>query len=334
VAYVRPFTPPGLVIKETLTGARIATISPPRGSQFVQLAGAADDRTFVAGTLPAANSNPLLPVTWYLLRISPGGKPTYRLTRLALPDMSSWYIMRIALSASGRDLAMALVPMGANRAPARVLRIYSVATGKLLRDWSTNDTAAFGPPLKFSVQPSGISLSWTDGDRALAFSAVAVNSRTGSYQERLLDVTTLPGDLIADSRVIWSAPAAGTTAAGCGVADATSPPPTSLLVTPDAQTVVCTYRGPFEIHTTVPMPITIKWLAYSVATKTARIRYQVRFDALSDITGGVLWADPSGDTMIVTWSSAPDSTHVGVVSKGTFTPLPSLPAAAIGAPAW
>jgi hypothetical protein len=280
------------------------------------------------------NGKPWEAVTWYLLRISPGGKEAYRLTRLNLPDMRAWVIQGIALSASGHDLAVALMSAGANGTPACVLRIYSVATGKLLHSWSTNDRAAFGPLYSDSLPLSGISLSWTDGDRSLAFPA-AIGSGNGQYQERLLHVTTRSGDLMAESRVIWSAPAAGTTEAGCGVPDATSPPPTSLLVTPDAQTVVCTYRGPFEIHSTVPVPITIKWLAYSVATKTARIRYQVRFDALAAvIEGGVLWADPSGDTMIVKWSNAPDSTHVGVVSRGRFTPLPSLPAAAIGAPAW
>jgi hypothetical protein len=69
--------------------------------------------------------------------------------------------------------------------------------------------------------------------------------------------------------------------------------------------------------------------------QTARTRYQVRFDALAQVfAGGVLWADPSGDTIIVWWSSAPGSAHAGVVSRGRFTPLPSMPAAAVGAPAW
>jgi hypothetical protein len=109
----------------------------------------------------------------------------------------------------------------------------------------------------------------------------------------------------------------------------------SLLVTADGRTVVCTGRSPFRTHNQVPVHITIRWLVYSVAAKMVRTGYQVRFDALAQVvTGGVLWADPSGDTMIVTWSTAPDSTHVGVLSRGRFTPLPPMPAAAIGVPAW
>jgi hypothetical protein len=303
---------------------------------FAYVTGAADDRTFVADTMPATHdSNPAQAVTWYLLRISPGGTPAYRLTRLALPDMRSWGIRAIALSASGRDLAMALVPAGANDVPARVLRIYSVATGKLLRGWSTNDVGVFGALLNDPWPQSEPPLWWTDGDRALAFPAAGINSGTGDYQVRLLEMTTSPGDLIADSRIIWSARADGATASNCGVPDATSPLPMSLLVTADGKTVVCTDRSPFLTHDQVPVRNTIRWLAYSVAAKTVRTRYQVRFDALTQVVvGGVLWADPSGDTMIVTWSSAPDSTHPGVVSRGRFTPLPSMPAAAIGGPAW
>ena len=333
-----PRSSPGLVIKDTLTGARLATIAPPHGSMFAHVAGAADDRTFVAGTMLATRiGNPSQAVTWYLLRISPGGTPAYRLTRLALPDMRSWFIQGIALSASGRDLAMALIPAHFNGHPERVLRIYSVATGELLRGWSTNEFAVFGPSYNGPGPwpQSELPLWWTDGDRALAFPAAGFNSRTGYYQERLLDVTTSPGDLIADSRIIWSAPPARATAPSCGFPDATLPRPISLLVTADGKTVVCTDRSPFPTHDQVPVRITIRWLAYSVAAKTVRTGYQVNFDALTQIvTGGVLWADPSGDTMIVSWSTAPDSTHLGVVSRGKFTPLPSMPAAAIGAPAW
>jgi hypothetical protein len=331
-----PRSSPGLVIKDTLTGARLATIAPPHGRMFAHVTGAADDRTFVAETMPAAHSfNPAQPVTWYLLRISPGGTPAYRLTRLALPDMRSWSIQGIALSASGRDLAMALIPAPTELPPKRVLRIYSVATGRLLRGWSTNDFAVFGPVYNDSSSRPELPLWWTDGDRAVAFPAAGFNSRTGFYQERLLDVMTRTGDLIADSRIIWSAPPAGPTGDSCGVPDATSPLPMSLLVTADGKTVVCTDRSPFLTNDQVPVRNTIRWLAYSVAAKTVHTRYQVRFDALIGVVmGGVLWADPSGDTIIITWSTAPDSTHLGVVSRGKFTPLPSMPAAAIGAPAW
>ena len=79
-------SPPAvLAIGETLTGKRLATITPPRGSRFVGVTGAADDRTWVVSTMHTSlRASPALSVTWYLLRFTPGAG--YTLSKLAIPD--------------------------------------------------------------------------------------------------------------------------------------------------------------------------------------------------------------------------------------------------------
>jgi hypothetical protein len=55
-------SPEGLVVGDTFTGARLATIPPPRGSTFAGVTGAADDRTFVVDTtLATGNGSPPWP---------------------------------------------------------------------------------------------------------------------------------------------------------------------------------------------------------------------------------------------------------------------------------
>jgi hypothetical protein len=333
-----------LAIGDLFTGARLATIAPPAGSTFANVTGAADDRTFVADTMPIRrNSKPsATAVTWYLVRISPGAAPGYQMSRLSLPDMRSWTIQGVALSASGDELAMALTPAQSGL-PARVLQIYSVATGTLLRTWSTTDTAAFAG--SFATVPGMAAttpLYWVDGDRALAFPAQQVppagtQGKAGPQTERLLDVTASGGDLIADSRVIWTeSPATQATGAGCSL-------DTSLLVTPDAKTVVC---GAVSFVTlsgsgnNTHERITLRWLAYSVPATTARTLYQatVETKVASGASIAVLWASPSGDTVIVDWGVARNTEppgNLGLVSHGTFTPLPSVPSFLhIPGPAW
>lgn len=51
-AYYAAMAATGLVIGDTITGARLATLPPPRGTSFVGVTAAADDRTFVVSTVP------------------------------------------------------------------------------------------------------------------------------------------------------------------------------------------------------------------------------------------------------------------------------------------
>ena len=199
-----------LVIGDTFTGKRLATIAPPRGTSWGSMTGAADDRTFVVSNIPTGDyAHGGVPVTWYLLRVTPGQNPGYRLTRLAIPDMKTWCVEAIGLSESGKELAMTLAPVPTSSDPNPalwVLRTYSVATGKLVGNWSVNGTTS----LDVGITVPGIespTLKWVNGDRAIAFYTYNGTSDTSPAipeSVRLLNVTGGSGNLIADSTFIWS----------------------------------------------------------------------------------------------------------------------------------
>jgi hypothetical protein len=216
--------PFSLVVGDTITGKKIATVPAPPGGTFAGVSGAADDRTFVVGSEPGSpgdESASIEPRTWYLLRIEPGSAHPARLTRLPIPVTTlGTDVEAIALSPDGSKLAVAVqpgYPTDAVAAPA-YLRVYSVATGATLRSWSTGDgNAAFGGPT-YAVPDRNDVLFWRDDGSALSFiSSWTVGSRNpdgspvlpSSVQARKIRVhTTLRvleaggagNDLIADSR--------------------------------------------------------------------------------------------------------------------------------------
>jgi hypothetical protein len=321
----KSFPPPGnVVVGETLTGKRLATIAPPNGSEFVGVTGAADDRTFVVSTIRiAGNGTPSHPVTWYLLRIEPGSTPHYRLTRLAIPDMRSWAVQAIALSGSGREIAMTLFPAKHEAGtPYWELRIYSVATGKLLGSWSANDPTRFS----LAVTVPGLQdqpLSWSNGDRVVNFPTFEPGNPTRE-SERMLFVIEKDGNLLADSVVLWPMPPSlGANAPGCL--------PLSPLMTAGGRTVVCATISVSSGNKDTRR-VTFAWLAYDITRPTVpHVRYKVTVDAPSSYAtlSRVLWSDPSGSTLIVEWAAARSLTastgHYGVVSHGTLRPLPAVP---------
>ena len=139
---------------------------------------------------------------------------------------------------------------------------------------------------------------------------------------RTLDVSASGGNLIADSRILWSEvppETDGYSSGGCsGFQDA--------LVSADGETVMCTSSyGP---DTGRPagkiVPWHLAWLATSVAApKTARPVYAFTIDAPIGAQGWLfaLWSNASGSTMIGSWyfgSSTTPPVHFGVMSHGTF----------------
>jgi hypothetical protein len=133
-----------------------------------------------------------------------------------------------------------------------------------------------------------------------------------------------PGhDLIADSRLAWSIKTflnvPKTYPLTCAV-------DIQVTVTADG-TVVCGANGVFRV----------------VKQRTpGRIRtlYQVIVETPTPegASIAVLWAGPSGDTVIVDWGVARDTEppgNLGLASHGTFTPLPSVPSFLfVPGPAW
>jgi hypothetical protein len=292
--------------------------------------GAADDRTFVVSTMPVDPTvQPSLPVAWYLLRIAPGGAPGYRLTRLAIPDMKSWAVEAIAVSGSGNELAMTLLPAARHLDPGGwELRTYSVATGKLLGSWSLSGSATLSASVAFpgdQDQPLG----WADGDRAVAFQYFdTIGTKASVLREsaRLLDVAARSGDLIADSQIIWS-----TLMTGGGQPVAHQCYPGTPRVTADGKSVLCS-TGPVGAKQGRSR-VTLEWLASATTgPEVPRVLYEVIVDVPFGIqtVSGVSWAGTSGGPVIAFWSDSPgvsSDTHFGVIRHGQFLPLPPVPIA-------
>jgi hypothetical protein len=296
------------VIGDTLTGKTLATIKPPAGGNLIGVSGAANDRTFVVEAQDLGS----YACTWSLLRITPGTARGYGLTRLPLGDVCASEIMGISLSDSGSELAVVVMPKpGGVVTPGTepVLRIYSVASGRLLHEWRVN------------VGNLG-NLSWADDDRELAFSTTLSDDSPDESAMRLLNVTAPGANVLADSRVAWSPGS-----------KASSGSPMILGWAPrlsaDGTTVVYPATAGKDRHT-------LRWLAYSVSDPAkARVLYQVTVPSADSTMSGISWVSPSGSTLIIDWAATPTATitpaesHVGVVRDGTFTRL-TLPASVTG----
>ena len=150
------------VLGNTLTGRRLLTIRAFGTDKFVTVSAAADDRTFVLG----ANPNPQPPAIpsateWYLVHVTPGAtfRATERKLRIPGPGKDDW-IAATALSPDGRQVAVLGTYEGAGSAPLTMwVRVYSVATGTLLRSWSG---------LLNTTSGGYTTLAWTDRGRQLA----------------------------------------------------------------------------------------------------------------------------------------------------------------------
>jgi hypothetical protein len=342
-----------LAVGDTFTGARLATLTPARGNSFAAVTAAADDRTFVVATQPIATGAPdnrVPPRTWYLLRVAPGTSSQLRLTRLPIPDLKGDDLLAVALSGSGRQLAVGFIPNYATSPTSPVqLRIYSVTTGKLERAWSTSDRTVFGGPGRVA-QSVNTALTWVDDDRALAFPTISTASNPRKHEDvthetmRLLDMSADGSDLIAASRVIWSTQ--GVLNQVTDYAGQLSCANTFInpMLTADGKTIVCAaLEFPNPPRTlTAPGRWTLAWLAYSTSDPTvARTLAQVSVDASRENSPSIdlLWADSSGGTLIGTWSieaaiaqgrggspymPAADRPHWGVIADGKFRQLTTM----------
>ena len=185
VSWMQP-NRPYLAVSDTVTGALLSTVTSPRGVVLQAVYGtAADDRTFiVTGYRPrGADAG----TQWYLLRITSGSKTTARLVPLPIPVVT--VPAGVALSPDGTKLAIALPGTPAH------LRIYSVATGALLRTWS-----APGQILPVKSAPRvwalpAMSLRWSADGRTLAFT-------WNAGEIRALDPAAPDGNLLTRSSML------------------------------------------------------------------------------------------------------------------------------------
>ena len=330
----------GLLIGDTVTGQTLPVLPPPHMS-FESVTAAADDRTFFAFATEADGSRTT--GLWFMVVLAPGTDQVISYGSTAIAQQSG--VAASALSASGKYLAVA--EEGPEKGQQRVI-VFSVATGRPLHTWSTTDATA---RLALGMTTQQNLLTWIDGDRAIAFTAVDAAAKTQSV--RTLNVGGPPGgDLIADSQLIWSA--AASTPPECGLI-----PP---VVSADGHTIACVTTD-LRFPPAGPNQWTITWRAYRASAQAPTadkytIAYQVTRQAIAagpDAAGmnlaglaETLWASPSGSALIGEWAivTSPQATaspsssgsgssasarlrlgvpagdvHVGVISHGTFTPL-------------
>jgi hypothetical protein len=331
-----------IVVGDSLTGRAVAKFAPPAHVTFWSVSASADDRTFVVQALTPAKPGEVLlwpnlgtgkiTASWYEVHLAPGTAHPARLTLLPIKPQSwispssfkqSTYdpattgVVSTAVSQSGRELAV----LGVTAAGREEVKVFSLATGQLLHDWTT-DNPSVRVPVQWVINEWPLqALTWVDGDRALAFAAVTsvqVAPSTGvpSAEGTLRSLNVAGpriGDLLADSTPIWSGRLLGTDWFTSCFASGTWPVPISA----DGKTVSCGQTNGSRI-VFVTNPLTAR------AAATSAIDYQLKSASGTDV--GVLWTSPSSGTLIGVWgtyTSATQPIHLnfGVISHGRFTPL-------------
>jgi hypothetical protein len=307
-----------VIVGETLTGKRLATISPPAGSTFVGVTGAADDRTFVLDSIQLGAGGGLVaatqPRTWYLLRIRPGAAPVETLTRLDFPVPSGADINGIALSPDGTKLAVfyqvAKAGDGFPYSGPFTLGIYSVATGAALHSWTGTDPyhGSYGYGSTDPPDPNA-NLTWTSDGQHLAFAYSSSSGPSASLYLREVNLAVPDGSLFTDSTVIATIAVSNTTgrskiwceslgitgdgrSAICG-ADLPKTPPVGATL--DALTEPAPWTGcAAPTDTAYPGLVTISL----TGDRLAQVLYQAKPKCMGGGSAAVLWSSPSGGTVL------------------------------------
>jgi hypothetical protein len=317
------------------TRTKQTTIAPPPGQTFVGVTATADGRTFVVAAesfpMPTGHLSTAL-VAWYLLRIGPGVKePT--LTKLSVPGQpTGTQISGLALSPDGSELAVMFQRgvWSANRtlsstAGPLTLSVYSVSTGKAVRTWTqpTNGSpGGYGWGWDRSINSS---ITWLAGGQALAFADGTYSPGSGippvfsDVKIRTIDLASPSGDLVADSKVVFSS-----VNHGCD---------TTLQLTADGKTVVCGTFASASAGAKKSSAYDPEILEYSVATGESHLVYRLN-GACNWGTADVLWMSADGSTLIGSLYSETYGSHLaitseqftGLITKGTGKPINLAPA--------
>jgi hypothetical protein len=327
--------PVGLELRETLTGKTLDTLQPPRGLSFAGITGAADDRTFVADahwqpygvTGSMARSR-----TWYLVRVAgTGSRASLTMTRLPIPATPvGAEILGIALSPDAAMLAVGTTPWTTNNNVRQTLTVYSVATGAVLRTWTT-------PPGQIAIDGGGgsggdanSSLAWKD-DHTLAFmrGVRAAGSPAFAMQVMTLDISRPDGDLLGSSRPASTMPVALPDPAipapfGCGLNLRFN-----ILITGDGKSLVCGGNGttgarlPESLCAQGAAWNTLAFGEYPLTGGPARyIGYRTTCNSLA-VVAYPLWVNATGSE-VIGWMHFANAIpgKFGVFSNGSFRPLP------------
>ena len=158
------------VVRSTLSGHVLATVTPPRPYQiFTWVSAADDDRTFVLAAqrywpigsgqagLPAQNRDNTTPTVFFRLTFDPATH-TARLARLAVPEtIQADQLAGMTVSPDGTRLALDL------RRSIPSIQVVTLATGAI-RSWAWPGGGWIG-----NSKPIGQIFSWTADGTTLAF---------------------------------------------------------------------------------------------------------------------------------------------------------------------
>jgi hypothetical protein len=146
------------VVKDTVTGATLATVHPPGPSDtFVGVAGAADDRTFVLAVRkfpPQGDAVAGAPIKLYRGVFHPA-KAAVTLTALPIPQIpAAESFDGLALSPSGASLAVGITSGPQQRGAGRQqVRVFSLPSGAV-KVWQ--QSPGFGLQGQLSFAQSGV----------------------------------------------------------------------------------------------------------------------------------------------------------------------------------
>jgi hypothetical protein len=331
--------PVGLELRSTLTGKTLSTLQPPPGLSFAGITGAADDRTFVADAhrdpYGAFNSGGRSR-TWYLVRVTgTGSHARLTMTRLPVPATpAGTEILAIALSPDGTKLAVGTAPWTTDTTHAKqALTVYSVATGAVLRTWTTPPGRA-----SWAIMSGGeggadpnTGVAWV-GNHSLAFAGAAETAGASPHElaVRVLDISRPDGDLLSSSRPTALVPTGKpggdrSTPFGCDPSWRVN-----VLITGDGTSFVCGGYGasgarlPESLCKPGAAWNTVAFARFSLATgkETFLSGYRTTCQGLA-IAAYAVWVNATGSE-VIGWMHVASSIpgRFGVFSNGSFRPLP------------
>jgi hypothetical protein len=181
-----------LVVADARTGATLASAFPPRNYSDEGITAAANDTTFVVGTVrmvrtPVASD----PMTLNLAQFNPARK-TITMRPLPIPPLPGSMPVAIALSPDGRELAVVVHNVTDRMITSSTLSVYSLATGAV-RAWTA--------PGFVDSLGVGDGLSWGPGGiLAFEWSRSSVPRPAAGGGIRLLDTHGPGGNLLTASR--------------------------------------------------------------------------------------------------------------------------------------
>ena len=316
----------------TATGNLLATVRLAGG--FAAVSGAAGDRIFVLAAARKSRTE------LYLLRLNPQAG-TARLTplRIAVATAGSLQFAGLAVSPDASKIAVAVNDWSVNTKYGARIWVYDLDTGSRWEWlWPAGDSRVSDT----GIAPGRGWLSWAADDTTLAFD-IEIGVLEGVISVRLLD-TAVPGTDLSRSRVVLRE---------VDIRGTVYPQLNSPLLTPDGRTIIfgqCEVPGAggpgCPSMTSSPgrfVPETLSIDEYSARTGhqiavVYRRRYKVP-QAQSGYLGpppSVLWTDPSGTVLIVSTGAplARRSAELGILRRGTFTPLRAQGTAKTGTAAW